>query len=77
MPNHHSWPCLLQVASKWGARVFYGDALVYLSRIVYHLQRDFPIACWSELVPLMLQNLLCFVIVRRSRANEPEHGPDE
>ena len=44
------------VAAKWGARVFFGDAVVYLSRAGYHLRRGHSFACWSELVPLLLQN---------------------
>lgn len=53
-----------EVAAKWGAGVFYGDALVYLSRAAYHLRRGYAISCWSELIPLCLQNIFCFVLVR-------------
>ena len=61
-----------QVASKWGARVFYGDSLVYLSRIVYHLRRGFPVSCWSELIPLMVQNLACFILLRKTLSDGPD-----
>ena len=53
-----------QVSSKWGPRVFFGDAVVYMSRMVYHLRRGYAVSCWSELIPLMLQNLACFYITR-------------
>ena len=58
-----------QVASKWGPGVFYGDALVYMSRAAYHLRRGYAVSCWSELIPLTLQNLLCFTLLRHSRAS--------
>lgn len=61
-----------QVASKWGARVFYGDSLVYLSRIIYHLRRGFPVSCWSELIPLMVQNLACFILLRKTLSDGPD-----
>lgn len=56
-----------QVSSKWGTRVFYGDAIVYLSRIIYHVRRGFPVSCWSELFPLLAQNLICFALLRRAK----------
>ena len=64
-----------QVGSKWGARVFYGDAIVYLSRVIYHLRRGFPVSCWSELFPLLLQNLACFALLRSSKIQEKPEGP--
>ena len=53
-----------QVATKWGPRVFFGDAVVYMSRFIYHMRRGYPLACWSELIPLMLQNVICFYLTR-------------
>lgn len=53
------------------ARVFYGDALVYMSRAVYHIRMGYPISCWSELLVLLAQNLGLFALVRKYRmANE-------
>ena len=63
-----------QVGSKWGTRVFYGDAIVYLSRVVYHLRRGFPVSCWSELIPLLLQNLACFALLRSAKRREGPEG---
>ena len=63
-----------QVASKWGSRVFFGDAVVYLSRLVYYVRRGYALSCWSELVPLMLQNLWCFYL---TRSREVETQTDE
>ena len=60
-----------QVATKWGPRVFFGDAVVYMSRMAYHVRRGYPLACWSELIPLMLQNIICFYLTR-SRGFDPD-----
>ena len=62
------------VAAKWGARVFFGDAVVYLSRAGYHLRRGHSFACWSELVPLLLQNLTCFAVLRFSDGTDGSDG---
>ena len=62
------------VAAKWGARVFFGDAVVYLSRAGYHLRRGHSFACWSELVPLLLQNLTCFAVLRFSDGADGSDG---
>ena len=53
-----------QVATKWGPRVFFGDAVVYMSRCIYHMRRGYSLACWSELIPLMVQNVVCFYLTR-------------
>ena len=47
-----------------------GDALVYMSRIIYHARMGFPIAMWSELVLLLLQNLACLGL--RSRFSKSD-----
>lgn len=65
-----------QVATKWGPRVFFGDAVVYMSRMAYHMRRGYPLACWSELIPLMLQNIICFYLTR-SRGFEPDEPDGE
>jgi len=67
-----------QVATKWGPRVFFGDAVVYMSRFIYHMRRGYPLACWSELIPLMLQNVICFYLTRSqgSETDEP-NGENE
>lgn len=50
-------------------RGIFGDALVYMSRIVYHVRRGYPIATWSEL-PLLLLQTLCWVVLRRRFGGE-------
>lgn len=60
-----------KVADKWGARVFYGDAVVYLSRAAYHVRKGYHVSTWSELIPLTLQNLLCFAVVRSAKTERP------
>ena len=65
-----------QVATKWGPRVFFGDAVVYMSRFIYHMRRGYPLACWSELIPLMLQNVICFYLTR-SRGFETDETNGE
>jgi len=65
-----------QVATKWGPRVFFGDAVVYMSRFIYHMRRGYPLACWSELIPLMLQNVICFYLTR-SRGFEADETKSE
>ena len=44
------------------ARFHFGDALVYLSRITYHARMGFPVAMWSELVLLLVQNMACLAL---------------
>lgn len=63
---------LLRTKSARGmqsSRVYYGDALVYQSRAVYHLRRGYPVACWSELLVLTAQNLACFALCRAFKAD--------
>ena len=43
----------------------FGDALVYLSRITYHVRCGYPIATWSELPLLLLQSIGWIVLRRR------------
>jgi len=47
----------------------FGDAVVYMSRIAYHVRRGYPIATWSEL-PLLLLQTLCWVVLRRRFGGE-------
>lgn len=66
-----------QVAAKWGPRVFFGDAVVYMSRMAYHMRRGYALSCWSELIPLLLQNLACFMLASRPEESAEGEGSDK
>mmetsp|Transcript_28461 Transcript_28461/g.46577 ORF Transcript_28461/g.46577 Transcript_28461/m.46577 type:complete len:448 (+) Transcript_28461:46-1389(+) len=38
---------------------FYGDFLVFLAKVVYHVRRSYPISAWCELLLLLNQQIMC------------------
>ena len=48
---------------------FYGNSLVFLSRIIYHSRRSHPLSAWGELLLLLLENVICVGVLH---ARSPE-----
>lgn len=41
---------------------FYGDTLVFLTKVVYHVRRGYAISAWAELLVLLSFNMFCTIL---------------
>lgn len=53
---------------------FYGDGMVYLSKVAYHVRMRYPVEAWGELLFLLGQNAVCINLLHRYSKDDSEVG---
>lgn len=53
---------------------FYGDGMVYLSKVAYHVRMRYPVEAWGELLFLVGQNAVCINLLHRYSKDDSEVG---